>query len=245
MLYKATGVKQYADFPGNSVVNSFTTTEEMLLDVVRVVPYVREHEQVWSPKLVTVLLEACSQLDSLWKAQASLSRFTKKGNLDIKDYFAYYGKDLGPRWIVAYGEEPELLKPYECWEGAKEYVVPDWWAAYNKVKHNRLANRTSATLKSAISALGALFLAIVRCKKCHNAIMQVDWFSGHPGLLLDDSKSIDLKYGIVESELFTYALGWGAKPIPPGRFWSGYAGHRFTQWFTTYSLALSGQKVTP
>ena len=58
-------------FPGETVISSFTQLEGMFQEVLGHIPYVPEHEDVWSPSLVTILLEACSQLDSLWKFIAS------------------------------------------------------------------------------------------------------------------------------------------------------------------------------
>ena len=37
----------------------------------------------------------------------------------------------------------------------------DWWQAYTDVKHDRLANRTRATMRHAAHALAALFINIV------------------------------------------------------------------------------------
>jgi hypothetical protein len=56
-----------SNFPGETVISSFRHIELMFEDVLGNIPYVPEHENVWSPSLVTILLETCSLLDSLWK----------------------------------------------------------------------------------------------------------------------------------------------------------------------------------
>ena len=76
----------------------------MFDDVLRHIPYVPSHESVWSPSLTTILLEACSQLDSLWKYEvkntpASILHPSGK-NLDIKYYFQNFGPTLAPEWVV-------------------------------------------------------------------------------------------------------------------------------------------------
>ena len=50
-----------------SVIIWFESAEQMLMAILDVIPYEAVHENVWSPRLVTVLLETCSQLDSLLK----------------------------------------------------------------------------------------------------------------------------------------------------------------------------------
>jgi hypothetical protein len=45
----------------------------------------------------------------------------------------------------------------EWWESPLE-DVPEWWTAYNKVKHERGAHFGKATLKNALNALGGLLV---------------------------------------------------------------------------------------
>ena len=70
----------------NSVLSWYVDAEDMLQDVLRYVPYCLEHKSVWSPKLVTILHEVCSQLDSLWFYEAIKSPFVKEDRLNIKNY---------------------------------------------------------------------------------------------------------------------------------------------------------------
>jgi len=68
---------------GNSVLSWYVEAEDMLQDVLRYVPYCSEHKSVWSPKLVTILHEVCSQLDSLWFYQAK--KLWKLPSMDAQD----------------------------------------------------------------------------------------------------------------------------------------------------------------
>ena len=43
-----------------SVIPWFNATEQMLHDVLQVIPYESAHEEVWSPRLVTVILGYCT-----------------------------------------------------------------------------------------------------------------------------------------------------------------------------------------
>ena len=77
-----------ADTDLRSVITWFESAEQMLMAVLDVIPYETFHENVWSPRLVTVLLETCSQLDSLFKQQAIQSPSVTSQSLNITDYFS-------------------------------------------------------------------------------------------------------------------------------------------------------------
>ena len=230
--------------PANSVINSYISTENMLVDVLRVIPYCDTHESVWSPVLVTTLLETCSQLDSLWKYEAKQSTFVTKKKLNIKDYFAYFGEYVAPRWLVFYGEESIKLQPFDTWNNVASYqsnVYPglDWWAAYNKVKHDRLINQSEATLKNSTRALAGLFVAILGIESCRNAIAQADWLMGDgynlQAWLGEDSPSTKSQYITAESKLFTYPVGWSKEKITTKTNWNGTSSLRFRDWFDQYT----------
>lgn len=239
-------------FAGNSVVNWYINAENMLDDVLRIIPYCDEHKSVWSPKLVTILQETCSQLDSLWFYEAKKSPYVKEDRLDIKHYFEYFGEHIAPKWVVFWGEEPKQIQPFEPWAGLasaaykkdkwnKSFAL-DWWEAYQKVKHNRLTNQRQATLRRVVEVLAALFLAILHCEDCRDAIAQTGWLSTAQrwdpfpmhAFLGEDSPSTKDEYIAAESKLFSYPVGWCTQNITKSDEWKGDASHRFTQWFNEY-----------
>ncbi len=231
-------------FPANAVLNTYISTENMLLDAMRVIPYCDEHEDVWSPVFATILLEVGSQLDSLWKYQAQLSPFVTKDQLNISDYFEYFGEYLASKWVVFYGEESRIIQPYKNWSEVDEYKrnkYPNtewWWSAYNKVKHDRLRNRAKATIKHAVNSLAGLFLAILRVELCRDAVAQAGWLIGDgynlQASLGEDSPSVKLNFITAETKLFTYAVGWGNESIRKSIRWEGACSLRFRYWLDKY-----------
>ena len=250
------------DFPANSVISSFSSTEAMLVDFLGVVPYCPEHEIVWSPRLVTILLEACSQLDSLWRSQALVDGLVdnpqQSNNLNITHYFDYFADVMAPRWVIFWGAQ-RRIRPFELWENARltdhnASVSTEWWGAYNDVKHNRLSNEQKATLKNAVEAVGALFLAIVKCSHCWDAIAAANWiFRGLADYYgpqrhlaesacsgTDSSQDADrLAYVTVESKLFTYPVCLGAEPEPQDYLWIGHCSNRFMAWIDSQANSSS------
>ena len=240
--------------PGNTVVNSYIATESMLVDVLRAVPYCIEHENIWSPVLVTILQETCSQLDSLWFYEAkNPGTFVESDILTIAHYFEYFGAYVKYKWVVFWGEEPKVIQPFKPWstledsefkrQNFKELLRLDWWEVYQKVKHDRLTHKREATLGRAVNALGALFLAILRCEHCRDAIVQTGWLSSaswdsnmpQDGWLEEvDNPKDKLKFFQAESRLFSYPFGWCRVPIEKDCKWRGNASYRFRLWFDEY-----------
>jgi hypothetical protein len=192
-------------FPARTVVSSFEAAETSLAKVLEIVPYCAEHRKVWSPLLATILIDTCSQLDSLWRHVACV-RGKKPATLTMSDYRARFGPSgadrLNTRFVVFWGDDQGLaVAPFREW-GTKQTL--GWWTAYNAVKHDRLRNRTEATIQNATYALAGLFIAILHAKSCLDGILHTSWVPGlakHPGLLRDSLTRNATWAGLAESNL--------------------------------------------
>jgi hypothetical protein len=232
------------EFPSQLVISSYISTERLLIDFLQLVPYDIHNKTVWSPKLVTIILEACSQLDSLYKSEANLSKYLKSKRLDIKDYFKHFGDRVSSQWLVFWGQEPEILKPFESWLNVNEYQSLPWWDVYNNLKHDRLLHHGEATLECAVSSLAGLFISIARCEHCYEDIANQGWISvgvpWNPGASLgSDGKAESGKYVIVETGLFSFTPFWKLNDIKPNTYWDDVysdqrASQRFRNWFNNY-----------
>lgn len=197
--------------PVNSILKGFLDIERSLKTFLDVVPLAPEHMNVWSPSLSTIILEACSQLDSLWKASG-----TNGSDAGIRQHFRQFGSTVAGRWLVVWGDEPTEVVPFREWMCNEttpnaEYRAIAWWQAYNMLKHDRWQNIRSATVENAVNAAAALFLALVRCHDCADAIVSAGWF--HSAFAREyslDTYAIreDPNVGITfESALFAYVVG--------------------------------------
>lgn len=170
-------------FPANHVIETFRHCESQLNEILRVVPYCKEHEKVWSPLFSSLLLDSCSQLDSLWRGLAWESECVrakhKRDDLNMKNYFHFFNDHpkapLCDRWVVFWGRDGSIVRPFSEWRASKTYKTLFWWKAYNKIKHDRLVNLKLATYEAAICALAGLFLSIIRASECHTAINSANW----------------------------------------------------------------------
>src|SRR6266699_918734 len=99
-------------FPEGYILDGFKNVERSLQEVLRYVPHCAAHEGVWSPVQAECIIDACLQLDSLWKATARMSPSVYPSkNLDITNYYEFFGKAGGgssvhERWVVLRLEQP-------------------------------------------------------------------------------------------------------------------------------------------
>ena len=223
--------------PMRSVLTAFKDVEDRLRAFLDHVPFVAEHDEVWSPILATCLVEACSQLDSFWKASsATLAR----KSADIKDHFVSFGESVAARWLVVWGDEGREVTPFFAWEATgpfteEAYTPLAWWQAYNDVKHDRWANIQRATLLHTVSAVAGLFLAIARSSECVDSLVGEGWFRSrlHPPRVAEHLArgEEDPKSGAtIESALFSYASGSAHAEFGQYLCFYGACTHRFGRW---------------
>lgn len=230
--------------PADMILASYRRIEASLAGVLQVVPYCEEHKNVWSDSLIPIILESCGLLDSLWRAQLTqVPGFSekKRRDLSMSNYFTYFGASLEPKWLVFWAEQPVQLFPFKGWSKDGSYKDKEnesylpWWTAYNKLKHDRLLNRTCATLDIAVKAVSGLFLSVVKCEYCSLAILQSGWLSSRntrPELYLsEDSVSDKEAYVAVETMIFSYAPSWSNEDVRIENHWLGPASDRFVRWF--------------
>jgi hypothetical protein len=95
----------------------------------------------------------------LGKARAVSSPFP-----DIRSYAAVLEKvfhlSRGKVTFQLFSYE-ETFRPFESFEVDATRKSPEWWDAYNAVKHDFLTNMNQATVRSMIRASAALFLLVV------------------------------------------------------------------------------------
>lgn len=234
---------------GRSVIGSYSRAEEELDRILQIVPYCEDHEDVWSPSLVPILLDVSSQIDSLWKFEASQSKYVTKHKLDVADYFEFFGKIVASRWLVFWGERAFRMEPFKEWQRATAYkrenhIPLEWWKAHLDLKHDRIRNQRKATLQHAVTALAALFLAVLRLEHCRSEIAQVQWLTSGRipddeahAWLGEDTASTKDQFICAETKLFSYPVGWAEIDVKAGTDWPGSASPRFIEWFKKYSTA--------
>ncbi|RUO45873.1 hypothetical protein [Pseudidiomarina donghaiensis] len=200
----------------------FISIEAELTKFLSVIDYSANHKNIYSHKLVLLLLQACPIVESylvkmatssssvrqskLWdseikakiwekKAKSQKLKIDRDGNRIIGNFPKFAGVNnevfcLSSRKITFYhtanfqkketGQYTEY-QPFNTLEGMllhdhldytstnanypKGYKTPDWWAAYNKVKHDfDLARKSHVNYTNVIEAIAGLFCVLSYCE---------------------------------------------------------------------------------
>jgi hypothetical protein len=247
-------IHQLRDAPqfGVTAVEGLLTVEAMLQEAVRYVPYSDEHRSVWSSHFTRIILDAASQVDSVWKATAKIEApATASDKLKLKDHFDRFGALVAGQQVVFFGgQSPCTISPFEAWQKSS-FSSPGWWNAYNKLKHDRFANQTEGTLDHAVNAVAALLLAIIYSGSCDLALISaalLDPSSSNPwaftktGLLRDVTFDCKAK---LETKLFAHPLGvFGVDDCNLSNYWMSKS-TRFNIWWALNADQSTGRKSRP
>lgn len=223
-------------FSASTALLAFNDVERALSDVLDYIPYCEAHELVWSPKLAQIILDAGSQLDSLWRNEVPCSGDRSK--LTMKQYateFSGKGHDcFAGRFVVHLGTcDAEIIAPFSQWENTNAKL--SWWDAYNELKHDRNINREKATLRTAVELVGGLLIALVRSRCCQEEVMHSGWFFDiRPYVVRSrlDNAGWEKNKTVAETRLFMYPVGASIDLEVKGvGLLKMFASERFHRWY--------------
>jgi hypothetical protein len=113
---------------------------------------------VFGHELRHLLMLACAEIESGLKAVLKANGVIKN-RYEMKDYRRLKAPMLLANWKVELRSYPKFPKmaPFSEWPDAGP---PAWWKAHNATKHDRELELASATLKSTVDAVAALYVVI-------------------------------------------------------------------------------------
>jgi hypothetical protein len=210
------------EFQTSSIIQWYEDLEDRLAEFLKFVPFVDRNLEVSSPRLVGVITESCSILDSLFY-EATPQTVTiddtvkNRDDLHIDDYAKLYAGSLKlpTTKSVAMVSPPVYLIPFKEWESIAaggHYIPTPWWSAYTKLKHTRIGNLEKATLRNAVDALSGLHQVIARLPSLARAILRHEWLQlggYNPEIVLaalEGASQLTDTY-LVESKLFAVPVG--------------------------------------
>ncbi len=134
----------------------FHAFEDDLGSLSRFIEFAPDNYSTYSLELVRLLLAAGSEVEVALRELCKLSQPTAKPtkNIDQHKKILLSDKCLSgiPTQTIAIRRFDIELTPWKDW-GTRN---PDWWAAYNAVKHDRAANYRMGNLGNALNAVAAL-----------------------------------------------------------------------------------------
>lgn len=179
---------------------SYTTVEDDFINYLDYVPWTHDHRKVWSPKLANLLLNTGSLIDSIFRSYLNrptvdlgedIDKIRGKRNPNINDFQKVYENvySCSNREVHLLSTE-EKLTPWSNWQ--KQNSPPDWWTAYNHVKHNRFENKTEANLENTLYALSGLFLVCVLLKEFRLYLVDIGIIKWRWQLKVDETHLKDI-----------------------------------------------------
>ncbi len=143
----------------NAHWNYFLALDE---DVVNLSRYLELNEQnfaCYSLELARILFAASSEIDVIAKRIClEITPNLKCDNIDK------YRKQIIPKYpqigqtIIEIPRYGLMLNPWKAWA---DDANPDWWRAYNDVKHERHIYFNHANLRNALNAVAGLFVLLL------------------------------------------------------------------------------------
>lgn len=119
------------------------------------------NSMAYSVEFIKQYQAVCSEVDVIMKSICTELGGPNAEN--IKQYAAtIFSKPVWKDIINQKVKVKEIeLQPFRNWyidQNTNQYISPDWWTPYNKVKHERLTNLKKANLKNVINALAGLYV---------------------------------------------------------------------------------------
>ncbi|RUR67350.1 hypothetical protein EJP67_09785 [Variovorax guangxiensis] len=154
--------------------NYFLAVEAELVACSRYVEFSPNNFLCYSNEFAKLIVLASAEVDSIFQELCKRLAPSSKAE-KITDYFPILmnAYPLLTQCEVAIARYQLALKPWQGWTTSQR---PDWWSkSYNKLKHERSANFSNATLEAALNAIGAQFLALqLYHYAAHNEHVSVD-----------------------------------------------------------------------
>lgn len=109
-----------------------------------------------------IIFGACVGVESLFKKALTDNNVIKE-KYTTSDFVRLKGALKIDQYVVSIPRYPwlEVAKPFIGWSKRLSQDSPQWYVAYNSLKHDRLTNDNRASMKNAIDACCAYFITAV------------------------------------------------------------------------------------
>ena len=196
----------------------YQNIEKRLLEITDILPIVNESDlkRYRSPRLVPILVETCSIIDTLFRAampekfkRPQGRQMTRRG-ANIYDYYRELEKKFNlknTKSLLLQGK-PSILIPFDKWSEDSSNPM-EWWKIYNRLKHDRLKASNEANLLHCINALCALMQIMTKFPSIMEFSLRVNWIQTaglNPIEAIKDVANVNNSKYVAYSELFATFL---------------------------------------
>lgn len=142
-------------------IPQFELLIDELTNVFKVIEPLPDNKNTYGHQLRNILILACTEVENLLKSFLK-AHGVKKESLTMTDYWLankYLHLNKTFFYFFRYTDWGTAC-PFQAWEAA-EYTPLPWYAAYNRVKHDREGNFKEATLENAVLSVAAVGIILV------------------------------------------------------------------------------------
>ena len=146
----------------------FLAIEADLANCARYIDFTNDDNmKAHSIEFAQLILRSCAEIDVVGR---SLTDIDKGKWLALRCQFP----NMASRKIAIPRYELTFI-PWKSWQSNDANAKPEWWTAYENIKHDREANSTDANLKNALTAVaGLLVIVLERFEKLQIPSLTID-----------------------------------------------------------------------
>lgn len=139
--------------------NYFLALEDDLSKLSRYIDFDGRNDSAFSLEISRILFSASSEIDVVLKQLCLTINIGSTAN-NINAYFNEITPTI-PSFCEFKVTIPRFGLTLEPWNDWKATASPEWWQAYNKVKHERHLHFDKATLKNCLNSVAALYISVL------------------------------------------------------------------------------------
>jgi hypothetical protein len=142
-----------------SSVTALLSLFSRLEPILRIIEPSKANMATYGHELRHILILACTEVESGLKAVLVANEIepTRNDTYSIRDYRKLLGPMRLDDWRIALDGHDEL-GVFVRFAGWEDHAAPSWWAAYNRVKHDRESELHRATVENMLQALSAAYI---------------------------------------------------------------------------------------
>ena len=138
--------------------NFFLLLEENLLEIGRYIDINTDHFHVYSTEITKLFLSAAAEFDVISKRYCKLRGLSAKLNKSLPNRLQLLSEMRSFSQAVYIYPFNLEIHPFSDWNNLQ---TPEWWKAYNRVKHHRDKSYKDANIKNCIESMAGLFLVLL------------------------------------------------------------------------------------
>jgi hypothetical protein len=146
----------------------YFSLEDDLIQTGRYVEICEDNFDAFSIQYTRLILAAGSEVDVVAKMVCAQTDPAAKAK-NINDYRLLLTTRLPaiPKIVIGIQWNALRLRPWESW-GPPTPKSPEWWTAYNEIKHDRLINSKKGNLKNTIESIAGLYCLVLHLNEQKN-----------------------------------------------------------------------------